>query len=212
MKLIMSVPRVETPNGGGREFRLVWAWSDRGPEVIQRPQPDQERTWLGAKGQPETTNLGSGVVMGQSPTFYGVKQGVPVGLSGNGIPVYGPRDPMGEIALYLAVYEMDSEYANLAEEVERVRQMQGAAVLVSALAATAFGPLVQVIDAIPAVLRARGKPDLFAQIQHTGFEQNLYAVPNKPEGSQYNEKTWNFEKVSVTLRFELYPDEELADV
>ena len=48
--------------------------------------------------------------------------------------------------------------------------------------------------------------------QHTGFEQNLYAVPNKPEGSQYNEKTWNFEKVSVTLRFELYPDEELADV
>lgn len=206
MKLIMSVPKVETPNGGGREFRLVWAWRDRGPKVTQ---PEVERGWIGSKGQPEATYLGSDTVIGQSPTFYGVKGGVPVGLSGNGIPVYGPRDPMGEVALYLAVYEMDSEYANLAEEVERVRQMQGAATLVAALAATAFGPLVSVIDAIPAVLRARGKPDLFAQIQHTGFEQNLYAIPPK-NGGEYNEKVFTFEKVSVTLRFELYPDEEAA--
>lgn len=208
MKLIVSVPRVEA-KGGGKEIRLLWAWSDQGPEVIPRPQPDPERGWLGTKGQPTENNLGSGVVVGQSSTFYGVKDGFPAGLSGNGITVYGPRDPMGAVFFYLAVYEIDSEFSNLAEEVEKARQMQGATTLIAALASTAFGPLVPVIDAIPSILRAKGKPDLFSQIHHSGFEQNLYAIPNKPEGSQYNEKVFTFEKVSVTLRFELYPDEEV---
>jgi hypothetical protein len=212
MKLIVSVPNIEA-KGGGKELRLLWAWSDQGSAVVPPPSPNvpTARTWIGSKGQPQDHNLGSGVVVGQSSTFYGIKDGFPVGLSGNGIPVYGPRNPMGAVALYLAVYEIDKEYDSLAEEVEKARQMQGAAQLVAALASTAFGPLVGVIDAIPAILRQRGKPDLFAQIQHSGFEQNLYAVPNKPEGSQYNEKSFNFEKVSVTVRFELYPDDNITE-
>jgi hypothetical protein len=201
VRLIVSVPRVEA-KGGGKELRLVWAWSDAGPQALPA-NPEEAKSWF-TKGAPVDNNLGSGVVLGQSSTFYGVKDGVPVGLSGNGIPVYGPRDPEGAIALYIAVYEIDNEYASLAEEIEKARQMQGAVTLISALASTAFGPLVQVIDAIPGVLRARGKPDLFMQFQHTGFEENLYSLP--PKVGEWHETTRSTDKVSMTVRFELYPD------
>lgn len=199
MKLVISCTGIKAASGAGKEFRLVTAWSDLG-------EPLESSAQLPDSNGPDSPPLGSGLVIQQSPIFHNVGEASPVSLPLGGIRLYGPRDPLGDFAMYGALYEMDGEYDSLAEDIAKAKEMSLAKTALAALAKTAYAPLSIVLDLLPALIKAKAKPDLFGQFMLSGHELNNYSIGDFRDGAPaIKEETLPLAKAFVTLRYELYP-------
>lgn len=195
MNLVISCTGIKAAKGDGKEFRLVTAWSDLG-------EPLDSSAQLPDSNGPTPSSKGSGLVIQQSPIFHNVGEAKPAGLALGGLRLYGPRDPQGDFALYGALYEMDGEYDSLAEDIEKAREMSLAKTALISLAKTAYAPLAIVLDMLPAIIKAKAKPDLFGQFMLSGHVLRNYGIGQPPASVS---DTLKLAKAEVTLMYELYP-------
>jgi len=65
------------------------------------------------------------LVLGVSPLFTGIKRGDHLALLGDGLNLYGPKDPRGKVSLHCAVMESDSDHRKLAEKITQGLSGQG---------------------------------------------------------------------------------------
>lgn len=198
MKVYVSVPSIASKGAGKRELRLVWCWSDRGAPLTDT---SVKSGWFGDKA-PVTSDLGSGVVFGHSSVFYNMTEGAPAGLF-TPLPIYAPRDPQGALSLSIWMYEVDKEYDGIAAKIEEARGTSVVKQVLSSIVSTAYSPLLVAVDLLPAIIREIAKDDLFLQVQFAGFEENSYG--GLAEGPI--EKTFQSDKVSMTLRAEIFDDQ-----
>ena len=190
MKVYASITGIKAEGGGGKEPRVVWAWSDGGT-------PPEEAAVL-ETDSPVVSNYGSGVVAGQSPTFFGVNKDRPVNISG-GLPIYGPRDPNGSLAICIWLLEMDKDYQLLGQKIEEGLRMSATRSAIEFIAKGAFGIVVPFIDYVPDILKAIGNPDLKCQVSHFGHSLNNYGITEEIVECPGK-------GLSMTLKLETYPD------
>ena len=72
-----------------------------------------------------TRTASKGFVVNSTPIFHDIYDRDSLPLLGNGIRLYGPRDPKGFLELHVAIMEDDNAYRNLGKFVEETAQAIG---------------------------------------------------------------------------------------
>jgi hypothetical protein len=58
-------------------------------------------------------------VVAVSPLFHKIRRGEKLPLIGDGLLLYGPKDPMGQIAVHTAIMESDADHRNVGKKLEQ---------------------------------------------------------------------------------------------
>lgn len=59
------------------------------------------------------------LLVGVSPIFSNIRRGDELALLGDGLNLYGPKDPGGKLCLHTAIMESDSDHRNIAARIEQ---------------------------------------------------------------------------------------------
>ncbi len=58
-------------------------------------------------------------VVSVSPLFHGIRRDEELPLIGDGLLLYGPKDPEGKIALHMAIMESDADHRGIGDKMEK---------------------------------------------------------------------------------------------
>jgi len=187
MQVYASLPKITVLKGGGEVRKEIYVLSFAADlnSKLKKRQPA-----VGAANEtidrltPEGSDF---FVLSVSNVFEGIKNKIPLSLSGDGVILYPPRDPKGMLGLHFAVVESDqgtrdlgtllgsifklpSVKSTLAEVAKYTALTIIPAAIPPAVLTAAFGA---VATALPIVLKAN-KDDVLMCHSHSGVEFNNY--------------------------------------
>jgi len=187
MQVYASLPKITVLKGGGESRKEIYVMSFAA-DLNSRVKKRQPAVGAANETIDRLTPEGSEFfVLSVSNVFEGIKNRVPLSLSGDGVVLYPPRDPKGMLGLYFAVVESDRgtrEVGALLGSIFKLPEVKStlgavakytAAMLMSAavppaVLTAAFGA---VATALPVVLKAN-KDDVLMCHSHSGVAFNSY--------------------------------------